>query len=70
MDNQVFSLLMARFDTLEAQNNAQIQLIQAHVEADEQVHKVVERHSAYFKLVGLGVPTFLGWIAYKLGLPK
>lgn len=70
MDDQVFSLIMARFDTIEEQNAAQLVLLRKHITDDEKIHAIVERHSAYFGLVSAGVPTLLGWIGYKLGLPK
>jgi len=68
MDEQVFDLLMKRFDTLEEQNKAQLTLMTGHIEKDESVHRIVERHSAYFSVVSAGSIPLLGWLAYKLGI--
>ncbi|MGH9910323.1 MAG: hypothetical protein ACRD32_06745 [Nitrososphaerales archaeon] len=68
MDEQAFALLLSRFDTIEEQNRLQLELMQEHIKIDNKVHRVVERHSAYFRMIGLGVPAVTGWIAYKLGI--
>ncbi len=67
VNDQTFALLMARFDTLEEQNRLQLELMAKHVELDDKVHAVVERHSAYWKLVLMGIPLVGGAIAAKLG---
>jgi hypothetical protein len=70
MDDQVFDLLMKRFDTLEAQNKTQLDLMQTHIEIDDKAHKILERHSAYFSVMSAGSIPILGWIAYKLGIKQ
>jgi hypothetical protein len=67
MDPQAFALLMARFDTIEEQNKQQLDLIGKHITDDAKVHKVVERHTTYFKLLGFGIPAATSYIATKLG---
>lgn len=67
MDDQIFEMLMKRFDTLEDQNKSQTAMLTIHAAKSEKVHKTVERHSAYFSILGLGVTPLLGWVAYKLG---
>jgi hypothetical protein len=67
MNDQTFTLLMARFDTLEEQNRMQLELMDKHVEKDDAVHSVVERHSAYWKLVLVGLPMVGGYLASKIG---
>lgn len=69
MDSQAFELLMTRFDTIEEQNKQQLDLLAKHVTEDEKVHKVVERHSVYFRALSvIGVPTGLAFLLAKLGL--
>lgn len=58
--DQVFELLMTRFDTLE-------DLLKTHIKQAEPIHKTVEKHSVYWNLVFLGVPGALGWVWVKLG---
>ena len=67
MNDQSFQLLMSRFDTIEKQNDDQLKALRTHVEADDKVHIVVERHSTYFGLLGLGIPAATAYIANKLG---
>ena len=67
MEDQAFTLLMSRFDTLEDQGKATQALVADHIKDSALVHKTVERHSAYFGVVGLGVTPLLGWLEYKLG---
>ena len=68
MDQQAFTLLMAELATIKEQNKQQIDLIHGHIKDDAAVHAVVDRHSTYFKTIGLGVPGILAWITKKLGL--
>jgi hypothetical protein len=68
MDPQTFTLLMARFDTIEAQNKQQLELMSDHITEDSKVHKVVERHTSYFKLLSLGLAPTAAYLATKLGL--
>lgn len=75
--DKAFQLLMARFDTLESQNAAQLLFMQNehnsflksladHSVADALVHKVVERHSTYFSVLLLGIPVIGSVLAGKL----
>ena len=68
MEPQAFELLMRRFDVLEEQNLRQLELLDTHVSEDNKVHAVVERHSIYWKAMGLPVPIALAYLATKLGL--
>ena len=68
MEDQVFKLLMSRFDTIEEQNKVQLELMSDHIKDSAPVHKTVERHSAYFGVMSLGAAPIIGWLAYKLGL--
>lgn len=42
--------------------------LKAHYKADEKIARLVERHSLYFSIAGLGLPLGLSWLAVKLGL--
>lgn len=64
---QNFQLLMARFDRIEHQNDEQLRLLSAHIQEDEAVHKVVERHSTYFSIFALGIPVGVAAIMHKMG---
>jgi hypothetical protein len=68
MEDQVFKLLMSRFDTLEEQNKAQLEMMADHIKESAPIHKAVERHSAYFGVASFGMAPILGWLAYKLGI--
>lgn len=68
LTDQVFTLLMQRFDKLDAQNKELKELIKAHAEEDAKIHKIVERHSVYFSALLLGLPTALSYLAVKAGL--
>lgn len=68
MDQETFNLFRDRFDAIEEQNRDQLTLLREHIKESDQMSKVVERHSAYFGLVGLGATPFIGWLAYKLGI--
>lgn len=62
-----FEFLMKRFDRIEKQNDDQLKLMKDHTQSFSELTKVVERHSAYFGLAGLGLAPLVGWVAYKLG---
>ena len=68
INGQTFALLMARFDTLEKQNDEQIKLMGKHIEDDTKVHNVVERHSTYFSILSLGIPTGIAYALNKMGI--
>lgn len=79
MNDQTFDLLMVHLKEikeqnvtqirlLEKQNEQQLALITAHISEDQKVHRVVDRHSIYFSLFSLGVPTVIAYISKKLGL--
>jgi hypothetical protein len=76
MSGQSFQLLLARFDTIEQQNAAQLLLMQTqnnsylkalsdHIVADSLVHKIVERHTTYFSIGALGIPAIGSYLANK-----
>jgi hypothetical protein len=67
VNDQTFDLIMARFDTLEHQNQTQLDLLEKHVEKDDAVHKVVERHAAYWKLFLVGIPLAGSALGKKMG---
>ncbi len=58
---------MKRFDTIEAQNQEQLDVISAHISDYNKVAKSVERHGVYFKLMGGGVGFLAAAVAAKLG---
>jgi hypothetical protein len=64
---QNFKFLMARFDNIEQQNGEQLTLLRAHIEKDEAVHKIVERHSTYFGILSLGIPVGIASFMHKMG---
>jgi len=64
---QNFSFLMKRFDRIEVQNDEQLKLLRTHIEQDEAVHKIVERHSTYFGILSLGIPVGLAAFMHKMG---
>ena len=66
MEDQVFKLLMQRFDTLELQNKAQIDLMSDHIEKDNATRIIVERHTTYFGLMSLGLAPLAAYIAGKI----
>jgi hypothetical protein len=67
MQEHEFKLFMSRFDTIESAIKTYHERMQAHVDEDNQIHEVVQRHSTYWKFVFLGVPVVGGWVATKLG---
>jgi len=67
LTDQNFQFLMSRLDRIEAQNDQQLKLLGKHVEADDKVHKVVERHSTYFSVLALGIPVGIAAFMNKLG---
>lgn len=68
MNEQAFALLMAELAEIKTQNRDTHELLQTHISEDMNAHRVVERHSVYFSLLGLGIPTALAYITKKLGL--
>ena len=66
VDERTWELLMKRFDTIEEQNREQLELLGDHTEADDRVHGVVERHSAYFGLLSLGLAPLLGVLFHRV----
>lgn len=67
LTEQNFHFLMSRFDRIEAQNDQQLRLLSKHVEEDNKVHAVVERHSTYFGVISLGIPVAIAAAMNKLG---
>jgi hypothetical protein len=67
VSDQNFKFLMSRFDRIERQNDEQLKLLGKHVEDDELVHKVVERHTTYFGLLTLGIPVGIAAFINKMG---
>lgn len=53
--DQLFAMMMKRFDTVEAQNNKQLLLIEAHVKQDDETRAIVERHSTYFGFMSMAL---------------
>jgi hypothetical protein len=70
MDAQAFALLMARFDTIEKQNDDQLKLLSDHIKEDDKAHATVERHSTYFAIMSLGIAPLSAYLGHKLGWPK
>lgn len=67
MEPQAFALLMARFDTIEAQNEAQLKFIEAHISDDAKTKEIVDRHTTYFSLMSLGSAPLLAYVVHKFG---
>lgn len=67
MDDQVFELLMKRFDTLEEQGLKTQSLLAKHVDDDEKVHRTVERHAIYWSILLLGIPSTMTYVSKKMG---
>jgi hypothetical protein len=68
VNDQTFDLIMARFDTIEGQNVEQLRLQAAHIKDDNKVHRIVERHSAYFGILSFGIPAAMAYVGTKLGV--
>ncbi|MGL5935951.1 MAG: hypothetical protein ACRCZI_10060 [Cetobacterium sp.] len=68
MDELTQTLLMTALEDIKKQNQAQIDLLHAHMKDDSAVKAVVERHSTYFKLIGVGLMPVVAYVASKLGL--
>ena len=64
---QTWELLMDRFDTLEGQNKEQLDLLRAHITDDAKVHKIVDRHSTYFKAASICLAPVVAFIGQKIG---
>ena len=67
VDERTWELLMKRFDTIEAQNREQLDLLASHVTDDSKVAKAVAQHGVYFKILGGGAGTVLAILAAKMG---
>lgn len=50
MDPIAFELLMDRFDRVDADNKAIQKSIEEHIDADDLIHKIVDKHSTYWTL--------------------
>lgn len=68
MDSDTWALLLKQLDRIEKQNDDQLSLLHKHLDDDEKVHKVVERHSVYFSILGLGIPSLVALLAKKFGI--
>jgi hypothetical protein len=68
MDHTTEQLLLARLTRIEKQNDEQLDYLRIHIEQDNAVHRVVDRHSVYFSIFSLGIPTGLAYLAKKLGM--
>jgi len=66
-DEQVFTLLMARFDTIEEQNDAQLALLNEHIKVDNAVHAVVVQHSTYWSIMRWSLAAIGGLVTSILG---
>lgn len=72
MEQSTVNLIISRIDASDVSVHARLEriekLIDAHIDADNQVHKKVNRHDTYFKLMTPGLVGLLGYIFHKLGL--
>jgi hypothetical protein len=72
--DQVFKLIMQRFDTLEEQHKTRFDslesLLKNHVEKDAAYYTTVDRHSTYFAIISLGIAPAVAYFTHKLGWPK
>ena len=68
MNDQAFTLLMKELEEIKTQNRDTHALLQQHISEDMRAHRVVERHSVYFSILGLGVPAALAYVSKKLGI--
>ena len=50
-DDQVFKLIMERFDRVDYDNTDIKTSLTKHIEEDEKVYKVVEKHTTYWTLI-------------------
>lgn len=50
-EDHTFDLIMSRFDKVDEDNAAIVKSVDEHVKKDNEVHKVVERHSTYWGLL-------------------
>lgn len=67
MEDHVFKMIMQRFDTIELLHREHLERMEKHVESDNEIHAVVERHSTYWKLLSLGIPVVGAALAKKMG---
>lgn len=68
MTDEFLSMLRDRLARIEQQNDTQTQLLRQHVKETDQIRKIVDRHSVYFKIATLGIPILSAYLARKLGL--
>ena len=51
MDPQTFQLFMERFDKVDADNKSIQTCVNTHIEDDDKIHLVVEKHATYWTIV-------------------
>lgn len=69
--DDAFKLMMDRFDRVDKDNKEIQDGLTMHIKDDNEVHKVVDKHSTYWGLlIGLGLPLVVGAIAWFQGLFK
>lgn len=72
MNDEAFQLLMLELKGIKEGQTRIEKSIESHVKDDAAVHKIVDRHSTYFKLMsplGLGALGLLGsWVKDRLHL--
>ncbi len=68
MESQILELITSRLERIEKQNDAQLELLNKHLDKYSETKQTVSRHSTYFKILGFGIPPFVGYLATKLGL--
>jgi hypothetical protein len=65
--NQTFELLMARFDTVDADNLRIENSFKSHIEQSDKVNAVVSRHSTFWGIFAYGLLGVGGLIASAVG---
>ena len=61
INEQTFQMILERFDRVDKDNEAIMSRLAAHVRDDEEVHKVVQKHSSYWGLLfAIGGPIVIG----------
>jgi len=59
MEKQAFDLMMQRLDAIQRQNEQQLVELHAHMAEESLLRDEVNRHTAYFKIVGIVVTALL-----------
>ena len=59
MEKQAFDLMIQRLDAIQRQNEQQIIELHAHMAEEALLRDEVNRHAAYFKIVGIVVTALL-----------